>query len=60
MLLEIRKEVFAYIVAGRTAEAIDLNENGANGKPSGDKTAQAVVDLFSGSSPPSSGWDSPS
>ncbi|MBK6318814.1 MAG: MCP four helix bundle domain-containing protein [Dehalococcoidia bacterium] len=46
VLLEIRKEVFAYIVAGRTAEGIDLNENGANGKPSGDKTAQAVVDLL--------------
>ena len=43
-LVSIRKEVFAHILAGRAAEAVELNENGANGLPSGDKTAEAVVE----------------
>ncbi|MGE3074711.1 MAG: methyl-accepting chemotaxis protein [Dehalococcoidia bacterium] len=45
-LIDIRKDVFQDIVAGNKDAAIELNENGANGKPSGDKTAEGVVDLL--------------
>jgi methyl-accepting chemotaxis protein len=45
-LKDIRADVFSAIVAGKVDTAIELNENGANGKPSGDKTAEAVVDLL--------------
>jgi methyl-accepting chemotaxis protein len=45
-LKDIRTDVFAFVVAGKLDDAIELNENGANGKPSGDKTAEAVVTLL--------------
>ncbi len=45
-LVAIREVVFADIVAGNLEAAIELNENGADGQPSGDKTAEAVVDTL--------------
>ncbi|MGE0601111.1 MAG: methyl-accepting chemotaxis protein [Dehalococcoidia bacterium] len=45
-LIDIRKDVFQDIVSGNKDAAIEMNENGANGKPSGDKTAEGVVDLL--------------
>ena len=45
-LIAIREVVFADIVAGDLDAAIELNENGADGQPSGDKTAEAVVDTL--------------
>ena len=46
LLVAIRKVVFEDIVAGNLEAAIELNENGADGQPSGDKTAEAVVDTL--------------
>lgn len=45
-LIDIRKSVFSAIIAGDAETAIEANENGLNGKPSGDKTAEGVVDLL--------------
>jgi len=44
LLVDIRKDVFAAVLAGRTTEAIEMNENGTGGRPSGDKQAEAVVE----------------
>jgi methyl-accepting chemotaxis protein len=46
ILIDIRTGVFSSIVAGDLDAAINANENGANGKPSGDKTAEGVVNLL--------------
>ena len=46
VLFDIRKEVFAHVAAGRIDAAVELNENGANGMPSGDKTAEGVVEFL--------------
>ena len=46
LLIDIRKGVFSSIVAGDLDGAIEANENGLRGKPSGDKTAEGVVDLL--------------
>lgn len=45
-LAAVREDIFEHIVAGRVETAIELNENGENGQPSGDEQAHAVVALL--------------
>lgn len=45
-LIDVRKDLFALILAGDTEKAINLSQNGANGKPSDMKASHDVVALL--------------
>lgn len=45
-LTAVREDIFEQIVAGRVENAIELNENGVGGQPSGDEQAHTVVGLL--------------